>query len=93
MPAAPPPNAAVSSATLAPRDPSPQAQLITLDVAHEEGNFKMEQNFKLTEPNEIRTAVMNRADVCRELYNAAEFHLFGAGSWDLRSAAERLRPP
>jgi hypothetical protein len=24
---------------------------------------------------------MNRADVCRELYNAAEFHLFGAGSW------------
>ena len=41
----------------------------------------MEQNFKLTEPNEIRTAVMNRADVCRKLYNAAEFHLFGAGSW------------
>ena len=26
-------------------------------------------------------AVMNKADVCRELYNAAEFHLFGAGSW------------
>ena len=24
---------------------------------------------------------MNKADVCRELYNAAELHLFGAGSW------------
>jgi hypothetical protein len=50
-------------------------------VWHEEGNFNMEQDFKLTEPKEIRTAVMNKADVCRELYNAVEFHLFGAGSW------------
>jgi hypothetical protein len=24
---------------------------------------------------------MNKADVCRQLHNAAEFHLFGAGSW------------
>ena len=24
---------------------------------------------------------MNKADVYRELHNAAEFHLFGAGSW------------
>jgi hypothetical protein len=24
---------------------------------------------------------MNKADICRELYNAAEFYLFGAGSW------------
>jgi len=39
------------------------------------------QNAKLTEPNEIRATAMNKADVCRELYNAAEFHLFGAGSW------------
>ena len=23
----------------------------------------------------------NKADICRELYNAADFHLFGAGSW------------
>ena len=41
----------------------------------------MVQKYKLTEPKEIRAAVMNKADVCRELYNAAEFHLFGAGSW------------
>jgi hypothetical protein len=47
----------------------------------EDGNFKMAQNFKLTETKEIRATAMNKADICRELYNAAEFHLFGAGSW------------
>jgi hypothetical protein len=41
----------------------------------------MAQNSKLTEPKEIRATVLNKADVCRVLYNAAEFHLFGAGSW------------
>ena len=45
---------------------------------HEEGNFKMAQNVEVAEPNEIRATAMNKADVCRELYNAAEFHLFGA---------------
>ena len=38
----------------------------------------MAQNFKLTEP---KATAMNKADICRELYNVAEFHLFGAGSW------------
>ena len=28
-----------------------------------------------------RGEVMNKSDVCRELHNAAEFHLFGPGSW------------
>jgi hypothetical protein len=41
----------------------------------------MVQEYKLTEPKEIRAAVMNKADIRRALYNAAEFHLFGAGSW------------
>jgi hypothetical protein len=41
----------------------------------------MAQNTSSQEPNEVRAAVMNKADICRELYNAAEFHLFGAGSW------------
>ena len=41
---------------------------------HEEGNLEIAQNVKLAEPKEIR-ATMNKADVCRELYNAAEFHL------------------
>jgi hypothetical protein len=41
----------------------------------------MVQEYKLTEPKEIRAAVMNKADICRALYDAAEFHLFGAGSW------------
>ena len=27
------------------------------------------------------TGSRNKADICRELYNAADFHLFGAGSW------------
>jgi hypothetical protein len=48
---------------------------------HEEGNFKMAQNVELAEPKDIRATAMNKADVYRELYNAAEFHLFGAGSW------------
>ena len=30
---------------------------------------------------------MNKADVCRELYNAAELHLFGAGSWPAHQEA------
>jgi hypothetical protein len=41
----------------------------------------MEQNSKFTEPKETRATAMNRSDVYRELYNAAEFNLFGAGSW------------
>jgi hypothetical protein len=42
----------------------------------------MTPNFKLPEPKEITTTtIKKKADVCRELYNAAEFHLFGAGSW------------
>ena len=59
-----------------------KAPLMTTETTaqHEEGNFEMAQNVKLAEPKEIR-ATMNKADVCRELYNAAEFHLFGAGSW------------
>ena len=43
--------------------------------------FKMAQNSKFTEPRETRATAMNRADVYRELYNAVEFNLFGAGSW------------
>src|SRR5260370_38829790 len=43
--------------------------------------FKMAQNSKYTEPRETRATAMNRADVYRELYNAVEFNLFGAGSW------------
>jgi hypothetical protein len=39
----------------------------------------MTQNFKLTDPKEIGD--LNKADICRALYNAVEFHLFGAGSW------------
>ena len=39
----------------------------------------MTQNFKLTDPKEIGD--LNKAHICRALYNAAEFHLFGAGSW------------
>ena len=27
------------------------------------------------------TGFRNKADICCELYNAADFHLFGAGSW------------
>jgi hypothetical protein len=34
----------------------------------------MEQNFKLSQPKEIRTAVMNKADVCRELYKPSSIH-------------------
>jgi hypothetical protein len=41
----------------------------------------MAQNSKFTEPRETRATAMNRADVYRELYNAVEFNLFGAGSW------------
>ena len=40
----------------------------------------MAQNSKFTEPRETRATAMNRADVYRELYNAVEFNLFGAGS-------------
>jgi hypothetical protein len=32
-------------------------------------------------PKEIMTAVMDKADICRALYNAAEFPVFGYGSW------------
>jgi hypothetical protein len=46
---------------------------------YEEGDFKMAQNAKLAEPKEIRE--MNKADICRELYSVADFHLFGAGAW------------
>jgi hypothetical protein len=46
---------------------------------YEEGDFKMAQNAKLAEPKEIKE--MNKADICRELYSVADFHLFGAGSW------------
>ena len=59
-----------------------KAPLMTTETTaqHEEGNFKMAaKNFNLTEPRETRATAMNRADVYRELYNAAEFHLFGAG--------------
>src|SRR5258707_11624871 len=41
----------------------------------------MAQNSKFTEQRETRATAMNRADVSRELYNAVEFNLFGAGSW------------
>src|SRR5260370_15071658 len=41
----------------------------------------MAQNSRFTEPRETRATAMNRADVYRELYNAVEFNLFGAGSW------------
>jgi len=41
----------------------------------------MAQNSKFTEPRETTATAMNRADVYRELYNAVEFNLFGAGSW------------
>jgi hypothetical protein len=51
----------------------------TLRAQHEERNFKMAQNVKLAESKEIRARAMNKADVCRQLHNAAEFHLFGAG--------------
>ena len=40
---------------------------------------RMKQNVELTDPKEIGD--LNKADICRALYNAAEFHLFGAGSW------------
>ena len=40
----------------------------------------MTQNFKLTDPKDIARR-LNKADICRALYNAVEFHLFGAGSW------------
>ena len=39
----------------------------------------MTQNFKVTAPKD--TGGLNKADICRALHNAAEFHLFGAGSW------------
>src|SRR5260370_8732422 len=51
---------------------------IETTARHEKGNFKMAQNFTLTEP---KATAMNKAEICRELYNVAEFHLFGAGSW------------
>jgi len=41
----------------------------------------MAQNSKFTEPGETGATAMNRSDVYRELYNAVEFNLFGAGSW------------
>ena len=41
----------------------------------------MAQNSKFTEPRETGATAMNRSDVYRELYNAVEFNLFGAGSW------------
>jgi hypothetical protein len=41
----------------------------------------MAQNVKLAGSKEIRARAMNKADVRRQLHNAAEFHLFGAGSW------------
>ena len=41
----------------------------------------MAQNSKFTEARETRATAMNRSDVYRELYNAVEFNLFGAGSW------------
>jgi hypothetical protein len=44
-----------------------------------DANFKMTQNFKVPDPKE--TGGLNKADICRALYHAAEFHLFGAGSW------------
>jgi len=44
-----------------------------------DGNFNMTQNVKLTDPKE--TSDRNKANICRALYNAAELHLFGAGSW------------
>jgi hypothetical protein len=49
---------------------------------HKDRNFKMAENVKLTEPKESRE--MNKADICRELYNDAEFHQFG-GSWPAAS--------
>jgi hypothetical protein len=36
---------------------------------------------ELTKPKEMETTTMEKADIYRGLYNAAEFHLFGAGSW------------
>src|SRR5260370_11686383 len=51
---------------------------IETTARHEEGNFKMAQNFTLTEP---KATAWNKPESCRELYNVAEFHLFGAGSW------------
>jgi hypothetical protein len=47
---------------------------------HQAGN-QDGTNFRLTESKENRARAMNKADVCRQLHNAAEFHLFGAGSW------------
>jgi hypothetical protein len=50
-----------------------------ITAQHKDTNFKMTQNINLTDPKE--TSDMNKADICRALHNAAEFHLFGAGSW------------
>jgi hypothetical protein len=47
---------------------------------HQAGN-QDGTNFRLTESKENRARAMNKADVCRQLHNAAEFHLFEAGSW------------
>ena len=47
----------------------------------------MAQNSKFTEPRETTATAMNRADVYRELYNAVEFNLFGAGSWPVDQEA------
>src|SRR5258708_36456551 len=47
----------------------------------------MAQNSKFTEPRETGATAMNRADVYRELYNAVEFNLFGAGSWPVDQEA------
>jgi hypothetical protein len=48
---------------------------------NEERNFEMAQNVELAEPEQTGATALNKADVYRVLYNAAEFHLFGAASW------------
>ena len=59
-----------------------KAPLMTTETTaqHQAGN-QDGTNFRLTESKENRARAMNKADVCRQLHNAAEFHLFGAGSW------------
>jgi hypothetical protein len=43
--------------------------------------FKTIRKSKMTDATHNLNGSRNKADICRELYNVADFHLFGAGSW------------